>query len=86
MKFRFSNHVKQEMVRRRIPEQFVVSVLNSPEQIISGKGDSKIYQSRIDFEGEKAYLLRVIVDDSVDPAVVITVYRTTKMSKYWRET
>ncbi len=29
------------------------------------------------------FLLRVIVDDSVDPAVVVTAYRTTKIEKYW---
>ena len=29
----------------------------------------------------KIYLLRVIVDDSVDPAVVVTAYRTTKIEK-----
>jgi hypothetical protein len=30
------------------------------------------------------FLLRVIVDDGVDPAVVVTVYRTTKIEKYWK--
>jgi len=29
------------------------------------------------------FLLRIIVDDSLDPAVVVTVYRTTKVEKYW---
>jgi hypothetical protein len=31
------------------------------------------------------FLLRVIVDDALDPAVVVTVYRTTKIEKYWKE-
>jgi hypothetical protein len=30
------------------------------------------------------FLLRAIVDYRVDPAVVITVYRTSKIDKYWR--
>jgi hypothetical protein len=30
------------------------------------------------------FLLRVIVDDGVDPAVVATVCRTTKIEKYWK--
>ncbi len=29
-------------------------------------------------------LLRAVVDDSADPAVVVTVYRTSKIHKYWR--
>jgi hypothetical protein len=28
------------------------------------------------------FLLRVIVDDDMDPAVVVTVYRTTTIEKY----
>jgi hypothetical protein len=32
------------------------------------------------------FLLRAIVADNVDPAVVVTVYRTSKISKYWRMT
>ena len=41
------------------------------------------YQSRQDIGG-KMFLVRVIVDRAVDPAVVVTVYRTTKLQKYWR--
>lgn len=37
---------------------------------------------------EKKYLVRVIVDDIVDdtvgPAQVVTVYKTSKINKYWR--
>jgi hypothetical protein len=31
----------------------------------------------------KMFLLRAIVDDSVDPAVVVTAYRTKRIEKYW---
>jgi hypothetical protein len=34
---------------------------------------------------KEAYLLRVIVDDNVDSAVVVAVYKTSKIKKYWRE-
>ena len=30
------------------------------------------------------YLIRAIVEDQVEPAVVVTVYRTSKIGKYWR--
>jgi hypothetical protein len=36
------------------------------------------------FAGGKMFLVRVIIDDGVDPAVVVTVYRTTKIEKYWK--
>ena len=34
---------------------------------------------------EKDCLVRVIVNDTIDPAKVVTVYRTNKISKYWRQ-
>ena len=33
----------------------------------------------------KMMLVRAIVDDRVDPAVVVTAYRTNKIGKYWRQ-
>lgn len=61
-------------------------------QIISDKilltlerGGKKIYQSQVRFGGSKLFLLRAIVNDAVDPAVVVTVYRTGKIEKYWRQ-
>jgi len=60
------------------------AVLEKPEQVVPERGDLKAYQSKCDFGG-KIFLVRVIVDDSRDPAVVVTAYRITKIKKYWRE-
>ncbi len=61
----------------------VESVLNNPQQIIAEKESKKAYQSQVDFGGGKIYLVRVIVADNIDPAVVITADRTNKITKYW---
>ena len=42
------------------------------------------YQSRIVLADGRLFLLRVIVDDTIEPMVVVTVYRTSKVDKYWR--
>lgn len=34
-------------------------------------------------EGDKTYLLRLIVEDWHSPPVIVTVYRTSKINKYW---
>ena len=31
------------------------------------------------------YLVRAIVAEDADPPVVVTVYRTRKIARYWRE-
>jgi hypothetical protein len=72
------------MERRQIPYSFVESTLLNPEQIIPAHGGKVAYQSRIDFGAGKIFLVRVIVNDSADPSVVVTVYRTSKIEKYWR--
>lgn len=84
MPYVFSFHAWQEMTRRNIPLEFIEAVLDSPEQVVSGKDDRTIYQSRFDFGEGKIYLVRVIVDLTTDPLLVITVYRTSKIEKYWR--
>ena len=47
-------------------------------------GDITCYQSRAEIDG-KRYLLRAMVNETVSPHVVVTVYRTSKISKYWRK-
>ena len=84
MKFRFTPHAEEEIARRGIPRELVEAVLENPQQIVPGYGGRKCYQSQLDFGRDKMFLLRVIVDDRVNPPEVVTVYRTTKISKYWR--
>lgn len=77
------DHVLQEMEKRDIPPELVKSVLNNPEQIVSGYNNRKVYQSRLDFGDGKEYLLRLIVESDREPIEVITAYRTSKINKYW---
>lgn len=84
MKLELSDHAKEEMERRRIPRHLLDSVLDHPQQIVPAERGKKAYQSRTDFGGGKIYLLRAIVAVDTDPATVVTVYRTSKIEKYWR--
>lgn len=86
MKFKLSRHAQEEMQRRNIALSLVESTLQQPQQIVPERGGKNAYQSQLDFRGGRIFLLRAIVDDSVDPAVVVTVYRTSKISKYWSTT
>jgi hypothetical protein len=83
VEYRLSDHARQEMERRRIPLSLLERVLRNPEQTMAESAGRTAYQSRQNIGG-KMFLVRVIVDSAVDPAVVVTVYRTTKVQKYWR--
>ena len=84
MNYRISHHAREEMERRSISEPLLDKVLNDPQQVVVERENLKAYQSQIDFGGGRFFLLRVIVDDTVEPAVVVTAYRTGKIAKYWR--
>ncbi len=65
-------------------QRLVEQALYNPEQKVQEVNDITCYQSRVEING-KAYLLRVMVNETMDPAIVVTVYRTSKVSKYWRK-
>ncbi len=60
------------------------AVLDNPEQRYPESDGTDILQSRFMSENGRMYLLRAILAPDGDPPVVITVYRTSKIAKYWR--
>ena len=85
MNYDLSDHVREEIVRRRIPLTVVESVLRRPQQKVPEHGDVVCYQSKIDIN-QKEYLARVMVNEAVRPVKVVTVYRTSRIRKYWKVT
>ncbi len=83
--FHFSNHARNEMVAREIPLHLVEDVLQNPQQIVPGSPGYQVYQSKVDFGSGQIFLLRVVVTTNTDPVVVVTVYRTSKIDKYWSD-
>lgn len=84
MTFRFSRHVLEEMGKRKISQQLVEQILHAPEQKVPEVDDITCYQSKVEIGG-KTYLLRIMVNEVITPVVVVTMYRTSKISKYWRQ-
>ncbi|MCQ3923410.1 MAG: hypothetical protein DPW12_04280 [Rhodocyclaceae bacterium] len=83
MDFTLSEHAEAEMARRQIPLAWVESTMRSPEQVVQGTLNRKVYQSRIESDG-RTYLVRLVVEDWREPPVIVTAYRTSKIEKYWR--
>jgi hypothetical protein len=72
------------MIRRGISAELLGQIIQSPQQIVPESMGRKAYQSVIDFKTGKKFLVRVIVEDENDLPIVVTVYRTSKIHKYWR--
>ena len=84
MEYVLTAHAIEEMARRQIDPAWVERVMTGPEQRLPGAGNRVILQTRIETAG-KVFLVRCVVEDWRDPPIVVTVYRTTRIAKYWRQ-
>jgi len=83
--YTLTNHALLEMQRRGLTEADVTTVLEAPEQSEEIRPGRCVYQCRLNWgDPSKTYLLRVFVDIDRDPPEVVTLYRTSKIQKYWR--
>jgi len=82
--YRISSHALQEMDRRNIGHEMVDAIMANPVQKVPELGNIVCYQSKVEIE-EKTFLVRVMVNEDANPPVIVTVYRTSKIGKYWRD-
>jgi hypothetical protein len=79
-----SKHAHEQAVRRGLSEEVVLAVARAPEQRLPVRPGREIRQSRVEMPtGGTLYLIRVVVDVGPFDETVVTVYRTTKIEKYW---
>jgi hypothetical protein len=85
--YRLTDHAQMEMARRQIPASDVTRVLATPEHKEMVRPSRVVYHARVAWGTPPAtYLLRVFVDIDHQPPDVVTVYRTSKITKYWKGT
>lgn len=78
-----TDHARFEMARRQVSEDIVAQVLGAPEYTETVRPGRAVYQSRLS-DASKIFLFRIFVDIDREPPAVVTVYRTSKIAKYWR--
>lgn len=83
MGWRLSKHADEELQRRQIPHALLEELMDKPQQVVPEHGELVAYQSCMTFPDGAEYLLRAIVAER-DPKTVVTVYRTSRIAKYWR--
>ncbi|MBX3165365.1 MAG: DUF4258 domain-containing protein [Bacteroidetes bacterium] len=75
-----SKHAKQQISLRGVSEEIVWSILHSSNFFGTEDGLS-VYHGTIS-ENNKMYLIRIFVNERVNPNLVVTVYKTSKINKY----
>ena len=84
MNYRLSWHAEEQLERRQIPNEWLDMLLDGAEQRFRPSADTEILQSRFAADDGRMYLLRAVMAIDKEPPVVVTVYRTSKIEKYWR--
>jgi hypothetical protein len=84
VEFVLTPHATFELQRRGLDETIVRHVLAAPDRREALRPGRDVLQSRVEVAG-KRLLVRVFVDVDRTPAEVVTVYRTSKIDKYWRD-
>jgi hypothetical protein len=81
MSFQYSKHATQQIKARGIDEKTISAVIASYDKIVTDSTGLTIYQKLIQEQG-KDYLYRVFVNKERNPFLIVTAYKTTKISKY----
>lgn len=82
----FTTHSEEQMRARNISTEEVEDTVQNPQQQLPAVRGRQVFQSQyFDFVEQKNMLMRVIVEPQDEDLVVISVYKTSKVSKYWRE-
>jgi len=77
MKYEFTAHAKARIAERKVPAEWLRSVLEMPQRTLSGKFGREIKQSEFERDG-KRWLVRAVVEGNL----VLTVLLTSKVEKY----
>jgi hypothetical protein len=81
MDFTFSQHALDQMDSRGISKETVENILANPDQILT-LDDLTVFQQVVSKENP-LFLIRVFVNMRKTPNLVVTVYQTSKISKYY---
>ena len=77
-----TGHARFELKRRRIATAQVVATIHAPGQVVPSRKGRAIYQALLG--AAKRLLLRVVVKEDPQVYHVVTAYKTSKVSKYWK--
>jgi len=87
MTVRWSPHALKNLADREIPRSEANKALAAPELVVPAASARRIFMRRyLDPRLGQEMLIRAVVEETEDEALVITVYSTSKIGKYMKGT
>jgi len=78
----YSSHALEQMNLRGVSKSMVESILLKPDQH-KERDDLTIFQSICTEDTGEPFLVRVFVNEKKVPNLIVTVYKTSKIQKYY---
>ncbi len=82
---RIPPHAMQSLDARDIALEEVERAIRAPEAVVSGHDQRQVYMRRYhDKLLGQEMLLRVVVEETAELVFVVTVYKTSRIDRYWK--
>ena len=82
---RWLPHALTNLADREIDREEADRTLAAPEFVVPGQPGCTIFMRRyFDVMLQKEMLLRMIIEETVDEVVVVTIYKTSQIDKYMK--
>jgi hypothetical protein len=82
-RIRWLDHAKKKAASREIPEAEVEKTVSVPEAVTAGRPPRRILMRRyFDPVLQTEMLLRVVVEETAEEWIIVTLYKTSKFQKY----
>ncbi len=81
--FTFSKHALEQMLIRHISMEEALGTLQYADNVIKLEDEQYIYQKTFESVDKPKYLIRIFVNGNKNPGLIKTLYRTSKIYKYY---
>jgi hypothetical protein len=79
----WSPHARKKIASREISARDVEQTIAQPDAVVSGQPPRQVFVRRyFDAVLQTEMLLRVVVEETPDRFVIVTLYKTSKFKKY----
>ena len=80
---RWTPHAQKKVARREVEATAVEQTLAQPDFVVPGQPPRRIFMRRyFDAVLQTDMLLRVVVEETAEEFVIVTLYKTSKFKKY----
>jgi hypothetical protein len=80
---RWLDHARKKAASREVGAHEVERTIAQPDSVVPGQPPRQIYMRRyLDAILQTEMLLRVVVEETDDELVIVTLYKTSKFEKY----